>query len=146
MDKIGVVQQPAPEPEGAAALCSESDSRLEAVCTGDDTNGEMAIEYVVEVIRQQVAEYRERAYERSGIVAVICSESITIWWWMPLRLEALGKPCAHPHYNLPDEIQVEKASSSTTIATLIARRKSLPSVDKRKLSSTPRSTSPLATK
>ena len=29
--------------------------------------GEMVIEYVGEVIRQQVAEYRERAYERSGI-------------------------------------------------------------------------------
>jgi hypothetical protein len=38
------------------------------------------------------------------------------------------------------------AGSSTTLATLIARRKSSPSVDKRRSSSMPRSTSLLATK
>ena len=37
----------------------------------------MVIEYVVEVIRQQVAEYRERAYERLSVV-VNCSGSMTI--------------------------------------------------------------------
>jgi SET domain-containing protein len=47
------------------------------------SSGEMVIEYVGKVIRQQVADEREKYYERTGIGSSCLFKRITMQWWMP---------------------------------------------------------------
>ena len=95
--------------------------------------GDLVIEYVGEVIRAQVADKREKAYERQGIGSSYLfriDEDLVV---DATKKGNLGYVCSICARTTEAESIVVIVDSSIILATLIARRRSSQSVGKRRL-------------